>query len=330
MAWRRKPPIAGMGDVFLLKDLLFSVGTVAPLLLVMAAGYVARRLGIMRTEGVKQANSAVFHVFLPIMLGLNVMETQHSQAMEGGVLLYAMGAVLLSFMVMALLARRVSGEARFSGVFIQGVARSNYAIYGIPLVMQIYPAADISLAALMVVAVVPLFNVLSTIVLMVYSGKAVRHTGIIRGVLLNPLIIGTLLGFLLWQLGVTLPAVVHTPLKMLASIATPLALFLLGASLDFAKARVNGRLLWLGVMGRLVMVPLIFLGIAVALGIRDMSLAVLIAVFASPTAVSSYPMAQQIGGDTDYAAAQVVFTTALSSLTVFLWVFAAKAAGFLR
>jgi len=61
-----------------------------------------------------------------------------------------------------------------------------------------------------------------------------------------------------------------------------------------------------------------------------MSLAVLIAVFASPTAVSSYPMAQQIGGDTDYAAAQVVFTTALSSLTVFLWVFAAKAAGFLR
>jgi len=127
-----------------------------------------------------------------------------------------------------------------------------------------------------------------------------------------------------------LPPLVNQPLRSLAGIATPLALFLLGASIDFSKARANARLLTLGVTGRLIVLPLVFLSGAVALGIRDVSLATLIAVFASPTAVSSYPMAQQIGGDADFAAAQVVFTTTFSSLTVFCWIFAFKMLGFLR
>ena len=86
----------------------------------------------------------------------------------------------------------------------------------------------------------------------------------------------------------------------------------------------------MSVAGRLIVVPLVFLSGAVALGIRDVSLATLLAVFASPTAVSSYPMAQQIGGDADFAAAQVVLTTALSGLSVFLWIFLFKTLGFLQ
>ena len=57
-----------MGEMRVISDLLFSVNTVAPLLLVMLAGYVARRLRIMDDAGVKQANSAVFHIFLPVLL----------------------------------------------------------------------------------------------------------------------------------------------------------------------------------------------------------------------------------------------------------------------
>ena len=78
-----------------------------------------------------------------------------------------------------------------------------------------------------------------------------------------------------------------------------------------------------------MLLPALFLSLAVLLGIRDVGLASLVAVFASPTAVSSYPMAQQIGGDADLAAAQVVFTTALSGITVFLWVFLLRTLGLL-
>ncbi|MEG1471783.1 MAG: AEC family transporter, partial [Clostridia bacterium] len=126
-----------------------------------------------------------------------------------------------------------------------------------------------------------------------------------------------------------IPLLIATPLRKLASIATPLALFLLGASLDFGKARSNLRLITIGVVGRLILVPLVFLTGAVALNIRDVSLATLIAVFASPTSVSSFPMAQQMGGNDELAGGQVVFSTVFSILTVFLWVLVLKSFGFL-
>ena len=115
----------------------------------------------------------------------------------------------------------------------------------------------------------------------------------------------------------------------IAPLVVVLALFLLGAEMDFGKARANSRLLAVSILGRLVVVPLVMLPIAIALGIRGVSLATLLALYASPVAVSSYPMAQQMGGDVSLAGAHVVFTTLLSGLTVFLWVFALKSLGYL-
>lgn len=308
-------------------DFLFSIKTVFPLLFMMLVGFVARRFHIIGEEGVKQANKSVFYIFLPLLLCLNIMDTPQNVMPDYVTLLYAMGAVVASFGVLFILAPRICKNPNARGVFIQGVARSNYAIFGIPLVLMMYPDADTSIAALMVVAVVPIFNVAATIVLLVHSGKEISVWHIIRGVLFNPLIIGTLLGFALWLLHWNLPTLLYNPLSRLGDVATPLALFLLGASLDFAKVRANSSLLTIGVISRLVLVPLVLMSIAVALGIRGVSLATLIAVFASPTAVSSYPMAQQLGGDTDFAAAQVVLTTAFSGFTVFLWIFLFKTLG---
>ncbi len=308
-------------------DFLFSVNTVFPLLFMMLVGFAARRFHVIGEEGVKQANKAVFYVFLPLLLGLNIMDTPWDVETDFFTLVYAMAAVVAIFAALFVLSPRLCGAPDARGVFIQGVARSNYAIFGIPLVLMMYPDGDTSVSALMVVAVVPIFNLLSTVALMKYNGKSVGVWGIVRGVLLNPLIIGTVAGFVLWRLHWRFPPILDKPLSGLASIATPLALFLLGAALDFGKVKANARLLTLGVAGRLVAVPLVFLSLAAALGIRGVGLATLIAVFASPTAVSSYPMAQQLGGDEDFAAAQVALTTVFSGLTVFLWIFAFKSLG---
>jgi malate permease and related proteins len=312
----------------MLDDLLFSVNTVFPLLVLMAAGFAARRFSVIGEEGVKQANKAVFFIFLPLLLCLNIMDTPLGETLDTFTLLYAMAAVVLSFGVLFVLAPHVCPVPDTRGVFIQGVARSNYAIFGIPLVLMMYPDANTSVSALMVVAVIPIFNIISTIALMLYNGRRVSVWSIVKGVLLNPLIIGTLTGFALWLLHWHFPILVQKPLDQLAGIATPLALFLLGASLDFGKVKLNARLLTIGVLGRLVILPIICLSVAAVLGIRGVSLATLIAVFASPTAVSSYPMAQQLGGDTDFAAAQVVLTTTFSGLTVFLWIFLFKSLGY--
>ena len=308
-------------------DLLFSLNTVFPLLVMMAVGFAARRVGVISESAARQINACVFKIFLPLLLCFNIVDTELGASTDVRTLLYAFVTTLLCFGVLFVATPRLCRDRASCGVLIQGIARSNYAIFGIPLVMMMYPEGDTSIAVLMVAVVVPVFNVLSTVALMVFGGEKGSPWRIVKGVLLNPLILGTLAGFLLWYFRVPIPSLIETPLRSLGSIATPLALFILGASLDFSKARANSKLLVISVTGRLVVVPLIFLSLAVALGIRDVSLAALIAVYASPTSVSSFPMAQQMGGNGDLAGGQVVFTTVFSILTVFLWVFVLKSLG---
>lgn len=310
-------------------DLLFSLNTVFPLLVMMGVGYLARVTGLLGDSAARQINACVFKIFLPLLLCFNIVDTQLSAGVDSLALLYALVSTVMCFGVLFVIVPRLVSHRPSCGVLIQGIARSNYAIFGIPLVMMMYPDANTSIAVLMVVVVVPVFNVLSTIALMVFGGQKATPWGMIRGIVLNPLILGTAAGFLIWQFQIPLPPLLETPLRRLGGIATPLALFILGASLNFSKARANLRLLTISVAGRLIAAPLVFLSIAVALGIRDVSLAALIAVYASPTSVSSFPMAQQMGGNGDLAGGQVVFTTVFSILTVFLWIFAFKALGFL-
>ena len=97
--------------------------------------------------------------------------------------------------------------------------------------------------------------------------------------------------------------------------------------MDFKKIGGNAKQLAMSVVGRLVLVPCIFLPLAVYLGFRNAELAILLSLFASPTAVSSFSMAQQMGGDDELAGQIVVFNTSLCVLTVFLWIFVLKQIG---
>ncbi len=58
-----------------------------------------------------------------------------------------------------------------------------------------------------------------------------------------------------------------------------------------------------------------------------MEFAGLIAAFASSTAVSSFTMSQQLGGDAELAGGAIVVTALFSSLTLFLWCLLFKTIG---
>ena len=312
-----------------MEDLLFSVKTIFPLLLIMATGFLSRRLGWIDDHSTRKANACVFKIFLPLLIVFNLVDMKIEASIDWMTLLFGFLGSLSCFGILFFITPLFVKERRDRGVFIQGFCRSNYAIFGIPLVAMMYPENN-AIASLMVAVVVPVFNVMATIALMVYgTEKRSSPWQIVKGVLLNPLIIATAAGFLLWGFKISLPEILEKPLRQMGSISTPLALFCLGATLDFSKAKANGRLLTLSVLGKLVFVPMVYLTLAVLMGIRDVSLATLIAVFASPVSVSSFPMAQQMGGNDDLAGGQVVFTTAFSIITVFCWVYLFKALGFI-
>ena len=70
------------------------------------------------------------------------------------------------------------------------------------------------------------------------------------------------------------------------------------------------------------------LAIAIALGMRDVELVTLIAIYATPCAVAGFAMAQQMHADAELAGNCVVYSSALSCVTIFGWVCLLKSLGY--
>ena len=113
----------------------------------------------------------------------------------------------------------------------------------------------------------------------------------------------------------------------MAEAATPLALVLMGASMNFGRLRGARRSLAVCTAVRLLIAPALFLSLGTALGFRDIALCAVMLVFATPVAVNSYTMALQMDADADLAGGIVLLTTGLSCLTLFLWILLLKTLG---
>lgn len=310
-----------------MENLILSLEIVLPLFIVMAVGYACKWLKLINEQLGKQMNGLVFRVFLPVLLCKNIYTSSLDSLMNPMVFIFAAVGIMIMFFALMFVIPRIEPDKRRCGAMIQAMFRSNYAYFGIPLVQAIFPNSDTSVTSLLVVIVVPLFNVLAVVVLEMFRGGKADPKQILKKIITNPLILGSLAGLVILLTGFQIPSILQKPIDDLSKVATPLALFLLGASIDFSKTGSHVKQLSLCVLGKLVVFPLMAVAAGALMGMRGVELASLLIIFGAPTAVNSAVMAQQMGSDGDLATEAVVFTTAFSALTVFLFVFALKSFG---
>ena len=306
---------------------MISANAVLPMCLVMALGYGTRRLGWIRREEISAINKIAFRIFLPCLLYYNVYCSDLSGSFDPLLMAYAVGGVLLTFglaLGYTLLTEKLP-ERR--SVMIQGMFRSNYVIMGIPVATALLGADQLGTVSILIAVVVPLFNMLSVVVLEVFRGQKPKPLHILGQIAKNPLVIGSVLGILTLAAGIRLPHILEQTIQNISAIASPLQLFLLGAFFQFSGLKTYRRELVTVSAAKLIVAPGLFLGLGALLGFRGVAFVSLIGVFASPTAVNSFTMAQQMGGDAELAGDIVVTTSAVSILTMFLWIFLFKSLG---
>ena len=306
---------------------MISANAVLPMCLVMALGYGTRRLGWIRREEISAINKIAFRIFLPCLLYYNVYCSDLSGSFDPLLMAYAVGGVLLTFglaLGYTLLTEKLP-ERR--SVMIQGMFRSNYVIMGIPVATALLGAGELGTVSILIAVVVPLFNMLAVVVLEVFRGQRPKPLHVLGQIVKNPLVIASALGILTLAAGIRLPHILEQTIQNVSAIASPLQLFLLGAFFQFSGIRRYVRELTAVVAAKRIVLPALFLGLGALLGFRDAAFVSLLGVFASPTAVNSFTMAQQMGGDAELAGDIVVVTSAVSMLTMFLWVFLFKSLG---
>ena len=333
-----------------MKDTFFyTLHAILPILLIILLGLGIRLTGWWSDDFFKQVNSLCFRLFLPVQLFCSVYSIDDLSSVNWRMVCYLFFSVFLCLAV-GLAASRLVPSRRQRGVIVQVSFRSNQAILGLPLAKALGGDAAMGFAAMATGVCIPLFNVLAVIVLTVFGGDGQKRPAfrtLARRVLTNPLILGAMSGLAVVLIRQLLPQVdgvpvftiqnqlpsLYSALTSLSGVASPVMLFVLGARLNFSAVRELLPQLTLGVLLRLVICPAAVISLAVAfrgpLGLTTLEMPTLLAMSSTPVAVSSAVMAQEMGCDDQLASQLVVWTSVLSMVSVFCFIYASRALGLL-
>ncbi|MBE7052176.1 MAG: AEC family transporter [Ruminococcaceae bacterium] len=304
-----------------MESIKLSFEAVFPIFVLMALGYGLRAFKVADKKAFDAINKLVFKIFLPVLLFNNIYKISSPEVFSIRLIVFTLVCIAFIYVMGYLVVLFLTDDNSKRGVLLQAFFRSNYAILGVPLAGYICKGSQSGLTSLMVAFIVPLFNILAVITFERFRGKNPSHKKIIKGVVTNPLIIGCVAGVIMLALNIKLPKIIEKSIDDIGKIASPLSIIVLGAGFTFSAMKGYVKELCVISAVRLVIVPMIAVSAAVMLGFSGEALVCILIAFASPVAVSSFAMAQQMGGDEKLAAQAVVTTSCLCLITLFLWIF---------
>ena len=313
---------------FMFDNFIVALSAVVPMFCLMAIGAFVKYRRWLTDEELNHMNRMVFRVFFCAMLFYSIYTTELATSFRPKLMLFGACGVLAVFALLMILVPRIESDNRRRGVLVQAVFRSNFVIMGVPIVANIFGEENIAVSTMMIAVIVPIYNILAVFALETFRNGRFELVPILRDICKNPMIIGGVTGATLLLLGVEVPEPVLKPIGQISAATTPVALIILGASFKLGSTHAHRKQLLGAVLCRLILVPAVMLSTAAFIfGFRGVEFVTLVAIFASPCAVVSFAMAQQMGGDADLAGNCVVFTSALSCFTMFCWILLFKTLG---
>ena len=311
-----------------MNNLIASVNTTLPLVIMLAAGYFLARTGLVKKDFIKAANKLNYWVFLPcsVFAGTYCKSVDFGEGI--GVVIAEALIILATFAAGFFISRMLTKDSAKRGTVMVSLCRSNYAYIGTPVVCAIFGIASSVYGSLVLAVLAVMCNILSPFCFMVNSGEKISFRQMMKSVFANTYIIASILAIILMICHCPqFPEPIHKSIATLGNVCTPLALVTLGASFDFRKIGINKRLLcWTNVF-KLLVFPLVGTMVLIAAGFRGEALAALFIYLACPCAMVIFTLSQAYGGDDELASEIVVTETLVSMVTMTAGIFILKSLG---
>lgn len=313
-----------------MEQLLFSLNATVPVFLVMVVGYVLKRIGMLNDSFVKTLNTFNFKVTLPVLLFTDIAGSDFYSVWDTRYVLYCFLVTFVTIAGIWTIAGLFYRDKSQLGELIQASYRSSAAILGIAFIQNIYGTSG--MAPLMIIGTVPLYNVAAVLILSLTGPSAhgldkasLKKT--LKGVVTNPIIIGIFLGMFVSILRIDFPVMIDKTLHNIASLASPLALLGLGAGFEGKKALKQIPPTAVATALKLIILPAIFLPVAISMGFTGEKLVAILVMLGSPATASCYIMAKNMGHEGTLTSSVVVATTFLSSVTLTGFLFVLRSMG---
>ena len=318
----------------MLENLLFSMNSTMPLFFVMLLGYALQRSGFLSEAFVAGANKFVFYVALPVQLFRDLGSTDVRATFDGSYVLFCFAVTAVCIFGLWALAKLFLPDKRLVGEFVQVCYRSSAAILGSAFLQSIYGNAGMS--GLMILGSVPLYNIMAVVLLTVESPTAQQQGSMAaklkksaKGIVTNPILLGIATGFAWSLLGFGMPAMLNKTLSNVAGLTSPPALLAIGADFKGKKALGYLKPTAVATLVKLVVLPALFLPLAVHLGYTDEKLVALLVMLGSITTPACYVMAKQMGHEGVLTGSVCVTTTLFSAFSLTFWLFVLRSMGYI-
>lgn len=286
---------------------------VLQLFILILAGVIVEKAGIVRGDQKKMLSSLLINVTVPMMVFVSYLGGSEAALRNlGRSFIYS--AVLFAVSIGVSLAVTVKTDRNRQGLVRFCCIFTNAAYMGFPLIKALFGAEGIMYAS----AFVTLFNVfLWTLGYLLFT-DSVRPKDIVKNLLKSPPMYAVLFGLVFFIAGIDLPEMLTSPFTMIGDMTTPLSMMITGITI--AETRAGGILKKPGmvfvILMRLVVIPVICLGVFRLLDFRGLVAIVPLIQEACPVAAISTMLAIQYDRDREFAAGAVMISTLLSVVTL--------------
>lgn len=316
----------------MLNNLIFSLNATMPIFMMMVVGFLLKKIKMLDERSNSVMNKLVFRVFLPALLFMDLAKQDFVSMWDSTFVVFCAVTTVISILVAFILSFTCRDKSD-RGEFIQASYRSAAATLGIAFMTNIYD--NVAMVALMIIASVPIYNIVAVIVLELTSpdkqgagaGELLKKT--LKSIATNPIILSILAGLVWSVLKLPQPAIFVKSVTYLGNVASPLALICLGAAFEFSDLKAKLASIIAINFNKLFLFCIIFLPIAVSFGFRNDKLVAALIMLGSATTSSSFIMAKNMGHKGIISSSAVMTTTLLSSFTLTFWLFVLRTLGYI-
>ena len=278
----------------------------------MAVGFALGKTGRMDDKSSLTLTNLVIYAVSPAMMVVAFQREKDTADLHNFFVCMLL-AVVVHVVSIALAYLFLRGKDHACGAMRFGAVFSNCGFMGYPLMAAMLGSIGIFYGS----AYVIVFTVL-TWTWGVYAVTGDRSQLRLKPLLLNPGVISVAAAMALYLCRITVPEMLMVPVRYLSELNTPVPMLVVGYQLSHADFRraLRGASAWVTLVLRLVVLPLVSLGVCLALRVpHDLTLVLLIAASAPPAALLSM-FAARFGKDTELASSLVSVQTAISAVTM--------------
>jgi len=299
-----------------------TINTILPFFILISLGWFAREKGFVPAEFLGPANRLTFYFAIPALVFRSVSKASLRQDFHGEVLLMTLAAAATVYSAVWIYCWRAKVPDRRASAMIQSAAHGNLGYIGLPFALYFLGESGFAKASIISGLLAILQNFFSVSALQVFSNDKTSLNNIksvLSKLLSHPVILASVAGMLVSWLAVPQPQVLQRTLDMLGSLAPPLALLLIGASLSFRSMRTSLRQALGIVLVKLLLLPALGLALFLAFAVPTANYLPGLILLACPTATVAYVMAREMDGDPEFVVATISGSTILSAVTFMFW-----------